>query len=99
MCSVLGFLLFCLTFNIFVLRTQNGPQMIIFDVLIAIILMLITNITILLPLIIFPTADYLDWGVRTGGTGERQASKALVQGLTVAVAVKDHNLFHHHYHH
>ena len=97
MCSVLGFLLFCLTFNIFVLRTQNGHQMIIFDVLIAIILMLITNITIL-PLIISPTADYLDWGIRTGGTGERQASKALVQGLTVAVAVKDHNLFHHQYH-
>ena len=72
--------------------------MTLWHVLITIILMLITNITILLPLIIFPTADYLDWGTRTGGTGERQASNALIQGLRVAVAVKDHNLFHCRYH-
>ena len=77
--SDLGFCCFVSLSIFFVLLTQNG------HVLITIILILITTILLL---IISPTADYLDWGVRTGGTGERQASKALVQGLTVAVALR-----------
>ena len=85
MSSVLGFCCFVSLSIFFVLLSKNGQQIIVFDVLITIILILITTILLL---IISPTADYLDWGVRTGGTGERQASKALVQGLTVAVALR-----------